>query len=161
MADQQISTPHTITGEELRLCKRCNKDLPLKMFLRGPRRFVCKKHMREMVKLATPPLSADEKAARKIWVSSYKDIKSLCCNTDAIKLTHVDIKTILERAGQQANSYSNVFILPRVPTEPLTASNAILSGHSTRRYLITLWRKQRDTEAYARAVRTLGAEPLL
>ena len=155
-AQQQTSAP---TTEELRFCKQCNRDLPLKMFLKGPRRFICRKHMRAMVKLATLPLTADEKAARKIWVSSYKDVKSLCGDTNTIKLTHVDIKTILESAGQPPTSYRNVFILPRVPTEPLTASNTVLCGHSARRYLITLWRKQHDIEAYAKAVRTLGAEP--
>ena len=148
-------------AEELRRCKRCDRDLPLTMFLKGPRRFVCKTHMREMIKRAAPPLSADERAARKIWVCSYKDVKSLRGDTAAINLTHADIKAVLERAGQQPTSYRDVFILPRVPTDPLTASNAVLSGHSTRRYLLTLWRKRRDVEAYARAVQSLGNDPLL
>ena len=74
--------------ELLRRCKRCEKDLPLAMFPKGPRRFVCRMHLREMVKAAAPPLTADERAARKIWVSTYKDVKALCSDTAAMSLTH-------------------------------------------------------------------------
>jgi hypothetical protein len=148
-------------AEELRQCKHCERDLPLAMFPKGPRRFLCRMHLRQTVKVAAPALSADERAARKIWVSSYKDVKSLRGDTAAICLTHTDIKAILESAGQLPTSYRDVFVLPVVPTRPLTVSNAVLTGPSTRRFLITLWRKWHDVEAYARAVQTLGAETLL
>jgi hypothetical protein len=150
-----------LVEEELRHCTRCNRDLPLSMFPKGPRRFLCKAHLREMVKAAAPALSADERAVRKIWVSSYKDVKALRGDTSAIRLTHGDIKVILERAGQPPTSYKDVFVLPAVPSKPLTASNAVLAGPSTRRYLLMIWRRLHDTEAYVKAISTLSAEPLL
>ena len=164
MVPLQTDAPEVAEVEadgEVRLCKYCKRSLPLKMFLAGPRLFICKIHMREIVRRGTAPLTADEKAARKICTTSYKDIQSAFGKVDSIRLTHRQILAILERAGQPPSSYCDVFILPLVPTEPLTCNNAILSGRATRKYLITLWRTKGDAEAYTRAVQQLSSNSLL
>ena len=73
--------------------------------------------------------------------------------------THADIKVLLERAGMP--SHNDVFVMPAVPTLPLTLANAVLTGPATRRFLITLWRKRASVEAYTKAMQTLCEDPLL
>ena len=81
--------PECEVPEALRRCKRCGKDLPVDLFLKGPRRFLCRLHIREMVKAAAPALTADERAVRKIWIATYKDVKSMRCSTSALRLVRI------------------------------------------------------------------------
>ena len=73
--------------------------------------------------------------------------------------THADIKALLERVPP--TSHNDVFVMPAVPTLLLTLANAVLTGPATRSFLITLWRKRASVESYARAMQTLGEDPLL
>ena len=160
-ASPEVANMEVEAEGEMRLCKHCQKKLPLRMFLKGPCRFVCKAHMREIVRKGSTPPSQYEIAARKIWTTAYKDVKCVFGKTDSISLTHRNIRSILERADQPPTRYRDVFILPLVPMEPLTGDNALLSGRSTLKYLMTLWRTKRDPGAYANAVQQLGANSLL
>jgi hypothetical protein len=140
--------------DDRRFCRHCKKLLPITSFPKGVRRYVCSRHLYELVKLpAKLRVEADDKRCviHKLWVRCRTDSKAF--GQTRIKLTQSEIADILQADGKAIDLA--FAIVPTDASRVLSRKNAVvvvnearlnlLSAHRTggeRMYLSTLeaWR---------------------
>ena len=134
MSDAPTETQDTVaqaTGK--RYCRHCDKFLAIESFPAGPRRYVCRMHMYQRVKVpARLRVQADDKrcALSKLWDRCRTDSKAL--GHTRIQITQHEIAEILEDKGIDL-TYA---IVPAKPSTVLSRENFAVVFNETRRALM-------------------------
>ena len=63
----------TVPENNARYCKTCQGFLPLDEFCPGPRRYYCRRHLKELNRQQHTPKTEAEKIERVLWVRCWKD----------------------------------------------------------------------------------------
>jgi hypothetical protein len=116
-----------------RYCRHCDKFLDITDFPIGPRRYVCRMHMYQRVKVpARLRVQADDKrcSLSKLWDRCRTDSKAL--GQTRIQLSQREIAEILKDKGiDLANA-----IVPAKPSTVLSSENFVVVPNEFRRPLI-------------------------
>ena len=116
-----------------RYCRHCRKFLPVKDFPAGTRRYICRQHLYELVKLpARLRVQADNKrrVLVKLWARCRTDSKNL--GQTRIELNQSEIAEILKDKGIDL-AYA---IVPANSSQVLSLANFAVILNETRRDLI-------------------------
>ena len=116
-----------------RYCRHCRKFLPVKDFPAGTRRYICRQHLYELVKLpARLRVQADNKrrVLVKLWARCRTDSKNL--GQTRIQLNQSEIAEILKDKGIDL-AYA---IVPANWSQVLSPVNCAVVLNETRRDLI-------------------------
>jgi hypothetical protein len=135
--------------DDERYCRRCDRMLPLASFMRGQKRFCCRKHFYEMQR-ATRRTPRHRKRGEEISpeMRAIQYARKLARNT----FSGYDLTVTVEDAR---NAIKNArCIVPRDPEAPLTSSNFALCLPAQRLVLSKLWSIQRDATVYKQILRT-------
>jgi hypothetical protein len=128
-----------------RFCIHCEEFIPLKAFPSGPRRYICKAHMRASCKRSTQKMlqNPQKRALSKVWARAYKDRRRF--EQKSIGITQAEIDKILtigvtdelrENLALYENLAKGAAVVPVDPTKLLCVSNAVLVATSTRKLLL-------------------------
>ena len=116
-----------------RYCRHCRKFLPVKDFPAGRRRYICREHLYQRVKLpARLRVQADDKrrVLVKLWARCRTDSKNL--GQTRIQLNQSEIAEILKDKGIDL-AYA---IVPANSSQVLSPANCAVVLNETRRDLI-------------------------
>jgi hypothetical protein len=145
----------------LRFCTHCENFIPVASFPSGPRRYVCKAHMRAGCKRSTQKMlrNPQKGALSKIWAMAYKDRKQFQQTRVGIKQDDIDnllIAGVADEMRENTALYTElakrVAVVPVNPSKILCVSNAILVTTGTRK-LILKQLKLLGTNAYCKSLR--------
>jgi hypothetical protein len=129
----------------LRYCTHCENFIPTTSFPSGPRRYVCKAHMREGCRLSTQKMlqKPQKHALHKVWARAYKDRKRFKQTRIGLKQDEIDKlltagveNEIRENVALYTRLAKRFAVVPADPTKVLCASNAVLVTTSTRTLLL-------------------------
>jgi hypothetical protein len=133
----------------VRYCTKCETFISLTLFPSGPRRFLCKAHMRAGCKRATEKMLENPKkrALNKVWARAYKDRERFQQKRIGIKQAGIDrllTAGVADEVGENIALYTRlgkrVAVVPADPSKILRASNAVLVTTSTRTLLLKRWK---------------------
>ena len=118
-----------------RYCRHCRELRPLSAFPAGPRRYICKAHLYERVKLpAKRRVQADDKrrVLSQLWARCRTDSRAL--GQTHIKLTQSEIAGVLEHTGFRIDLAFAV--VPADASRMLSRDNVAVVASEARRALI-------------------------
>ncbi len=118
-----------------RYCRHCRELRPLSAFPAGPRRYICKAHLYERVKLpAKLRVQADEKrrVLSQLWARCRTDSRAL--GQTHVKLTQSEIAGVLEHTGFRIDLAFAV--VPADASRMLSRDNVAVVASEARRDLI-------------------------
>ena len=118
-----------------RFCRHCKKRLPISAFPAGARRYVCKAHLYELVKLPSKlRAEADDKrrVLGKLWARCRTDSKAF--GQTRIQLMQSEIEDILHGDGKTIDLA--FAIVPTDVSRVLSRENAAVVPNEARRALI-------------------------
>jgi hypothetical protein len=139
----------------VRYCTHCEDFIPITSFPSGPRRFVCKEHMKASGKRSTQKMLSNpqKRALHKVWARCYKDCRLFQQKGIGIKQGEIDqllkvrvADEIENNAGLYANLAGGIAVVPVDPTKLLCISNAALVSPSTRKLLVKRWKRFGEVE---------------
>jgi len=122
-----------------RFCRHCKKRLPISAFPAGARRYVCKAHLYELVKLpAKLRVEADENRRNlgQLWARCRTDSKVF--GQTRIQIMQSEIADILEADGKTIDLAFS--IVPKDASRVLSRENAIVVANKARHNLISAYR---------------------
>lgn len=128
----------------MRLCKQCNKMLPLNLFRKNDTRKMCHTHVKEAHRkhvLGT----IDKRAFNSLRCRSRTDLSLF--DQKVLKISRKDVVALL--TNTQLEKFSHYCIVPRDPTEPLALGNAAVITSVQRRWLMCNWKFKRNAQQYA------------
>lgn len=129
----------------VRFCRHCNARIPLSLFPKGKRRYVCRQHAWQHVKKPHKArVAADARRALlfRQWQRCYADAKTF--QHAHIDSTQEDLARLLTAAGSEDHTMAAV---PRDPASVLSNDNAVVVPNDTRKKLLRTRRRQ-GAEAY-------------
>jgi len=132
-----------MSGPEMRLCKLCDKLLPLDRFQAGSKRHCCHEHIKELAKFYM--YGTQEKRAVNILRNRAARDMALF-GPDKIHLSQREMIAMLN--ADQITNFSKWCIMPRNPTEPLSLSNSAVVLDYQRKYLLATWKFRKDKTEY-------------
>ena len=118
-----------------RYCRHCRELRPLSAFPAGPRRYICKAHLYERVKLpAKLRVQADDKrrVLSQLWARCSTDAKAL--GQTRIQLAQREMAGILEHTGFRIDLA--FVIVPADASRMLSRDNVAVVANEARRALI-------------------------
>ena len=143
---------------KVRFCTHCEDFIPITPFPSGPRRFVCKAHMRASCRRSTQKMlgNPQKRALSKVWARAYTDRRRFDQPRIGIKQAEIDKLLTVGVADEMRDNvllYDNlakrVAVIPIDPSKVLCVSNAALVAFSTRKLLLKQW-KRFGKEAYSK-----------
>ena len=130
------------TAPTTRFCRVCDSRQPLKDFMPGPVRYICRKHYYEQQHQGlTYSKSLVVYHAKKDCDAYFQG----CCPRFNCNVAR---DVIQAHFAGTASPLRGVHLLPRDPTLPLGADNAFVCNAGKRRVLIDLWRLQPNKHLY-------------
>jgi len=129
--------------KSVRFCRTCNKLLPIDQFDQRENRFFCRQHLKDVFRWyrqGTQP----KRAVNNLRVRCWKD-KDIFGQTKS-DITCQDIRDLM--TPEQLNQFSKFSVVPKDPTKPISASNALLIKSDCRKYLVACWKVTRDLAQY-------------
>lgn len=127
----------------MRLCKTCNKLLPLDSFKSAKRTYMCIMHTRALRRKFI--LGTQEKRAfNSLRCRARQDM--LTFGHKSIAIPRKQVTAMLTE--EQLRSYPDYCIIPRRPDVPLTPENAIVVTSCQRRYVVAKWKTTRNADQY-------------
>jgi hypothetical protein len=134
----------------VRYCTHCEDFIPITSFPSGPRRFVCKAHMKASAKRSTRKMFSNpqKRALHKVWARCYKDCSLFQQTGIGIKQSEIDqllkvgvADEIEKNVGLYEKLARVIAVVPVDPTKLLCISNAALVSPSTRKLLVKRWKR--------------------
>jgi hypothetical protein len=125
--------------DDRRFCRHCKKLLPITSFPKGVRRYVCSRHLYELVKLpAKLRVEADDKrrVIGKLWTRCRSDSKAF--GQTRIKLCQGEIADILQADGKATDLA--FAIVPTDASRVLSRENAVVVVNEARLNLLSAYR---------------------
>lgn len=129
----------------LRLCKACNKLLPLNLFRSDKRKYTCIPHLRAAKRREV--LGTHEKRA----------FNSLRCRARQDMLMFGHDKMVISRrlvtsllSDEQMANFPKYCLIPRDPAEILSPDNILIVSTIQRAFVVGRWRDTHDNEQYKR-----------
>lgn len=86
----------------------------------------------------------DKRALYKMWHLAYTDKNEF--GQDRLHLAQLDLLDLCRQRNKAPEP--GLYVVPRLPTKPLSLDNAVLVSKLQRRHLLALWRLTKDAEAY-------------
>lgn len=148
MANTKTSTNVMAITEQhlgLRLCKQCNKLLPLDRFRPDKRKYTCIEHLRAYKRKMVLG-THNKRAFNSLRCRARQDM--LMFGHKRMAISRKLVTTILTDA--QMADFSHYCLIPKNPDEILTADNVIVVNTFQRSYVVGRWRVARDTHQYTR-----------
>lgn len=127
----------------LRLCKKCDKLLPLDQFNPKKRKFTCKMHMRA-IHHRTVLGTHEKRAFNSLRCRARQD--QLLLKQPRIHISRKQVKALL--TDQQMEDFSHFCLIPKDPTKILSAENVLVVSSLQRKYIMGRWRLKQDVEQY-------------
>ena len=147
---------HTVPDfDGVRFCRHCNARIPVSLFPKGKRRYICRQHAWQHVKKPHKArVTADARRALlfKQWQRCYADAKTF--QHAHIDFTQKDLARLLTAAGSEDTTA--VAAVPRDPASVLCYDNAIVVPNEARKKLL-LTRRMQGSEAYTAALAHIDA----
>ena len=147
---------HTVPDfDGIRFCRHCNARIPLSLFPKGKRRYVCRQHAWQHVKKPHKArVAADARRALlfKQWQRCYADAKTF--QHAHIEFTQEDLARLLTAAGSEDTTA--VAAVPRDPASVLSNDNAVVVPNDARKKLLRT-RRMQGVEAYTTELARLDA----
>jgi hypothetical protein len=137
--------------ETERFCRRCNAMQPIENYMRGQRRFCCRRHFYAMQHSSSRARCRKKGGRSESEVRAIQYARKLAKNMFAgydLTLTAGDARLALDH---------DQCIVPLDPSAPLSAANFALCYPPQRQVLIKLWSVQRDAALYTQIVRSFSA----
>jgi hypothetical protein len=145
----------------VRYCTHCEDFKAITSFPSGPRRYICKAHMRASCKRSTQKMlrNPQKRGLSKVWARAYKDRRLFEQTRIGIKQAEIDrlltvgvADEIKENPVLYGNLAKRVAVVPIDPSKVLCMSNATLVATSTRKLLLKQW-KRLGKEEYSKLLR--------
>lgn len=133
--------------EGMRYCRKCEKLLPLDKFKLGQRRFMCKLHIRERVKMYTRG-DRDRNAVFTIKQRAWVDMHYF--KQARLNMTPKELISIL--TDEHKDHPLHWALMPVDPEQPISLENSIIIPILHRRMLMLLWRHTNDVQQYKDSV---------
>jgi len=127
----------------VRYCRKCEKSMSLDQFDPGEVRFFCSKHLREILRWYRQG-DQGRRAVNNLRVKCWTDKATF--GQPTVGLSCQDIRNMM--TPDQIKTFSRYAIVPKDPTQILSASNALLITANCRKYLVASWKITQDTEQY-------------
>jgi len=138
---------HTMPDfDGVRFCRHCNARIPLSLFPKGKRRYVCRQHAWQHVKKPHKArVAADARRALlfKQWQRCYADAKTF--QHAHIEFTQEGLARLLNAVGSEDST--TMAAVPRDPGRVLSNGNAVVVPNDARKKLLRTRRRQ-GAEAY-------------
>ena len=156
MSSSSPQTPTTpaataAAAETERFCRRCNAMQPIDKFMRGQKRYCCRRHFYELQHTTNQGRCRKKAHEISTEIRAIYYARKLAKNVFAgydLTLTADDARLALNR--EQC-------IVPLDPSAPLSAVNFSLCYPPQRQVLIKLWSVQRDALLYTQLLRSFNA----
>jgi len=129
----------------LRYCRECKEMLPLDRFPPKNKRFFCREHLSKLLKWHKCGKPA-QRTAINIRCKGWTD-KKVFGQTE-FNLTHKDVRKMITQ--DQIDHCSDWCIVPMIPTQPVSPSNAVVVSSTHRIFLVAHWKKHKNEEEYQR-----------
>jgi len=154
--EKQKHEKHAIPDfDGARFCRHCNARIPLALFPKDKRRYVCRQHAWQHIKKPHKArVAADARRALlfKQWQRCYADAKTF--QHARIGVTQEDLARLLAAAGLE--DPTAMAAVPRDPGRVLSNDNAVVVPNEARKKLLRTRRRQ-GSEAYTTALAHIGA----
>lgn len=138
----------------LRLCKKCNKLLPLDHFNPDKRRFMCKMHLRAL-RLRMVLGTQEKRAFNSLRCRARQD--QILLGHSKIKISRMQVRDLMTK--EQIADFQKFCIIPRRPEEILSEDNVIVVTYFQRQYIMGKWKLDKDIEQYKRDLDYILAAP--
>jgi len=150
----------TVPENNARYCKTCQEFLPLDEFCPGPRRYYCRRHLKELTRKQHIPKTEAEKIARVLWVRCWKD-SATYFGQSKLLVSHREVLEMCSGLSEELRSKKNLpYLVPWKPLEPLERTNLALVSRPKRKYLIEVWKASKSPEKYQEAIDVLRSKPV-
>lgn len=129
----------------MRLCKACNKLLPLSEFHPTKRKFTCLTHLRAAKRKEI--LGTHEKRAfNSLRCRARQDM--LMFGRKRMSVSRKQVEALL--TDEQLSHFDQYSLIPRDPEDILSVDNIVVVSKFQRHYVIGRWRATRDPAQYKR-----------
>ena len=135
----------------VRYCRKCQKSLPLHQFAPGEVRYFCSEHLREILRWYRQG-DQSRRAVSNLRVKCWTDKATF--GQAHVDLSCQDIRDMM--TPDQIESFSQYAIVPKDPTQTLSATNALLITANCRKYLVASWKTTHDTKQYQEILHDLN-----